>query len=412
MLKTNGQLARGVKRVRVEWDEGVTDSRDRRGIRHKHRGLLNLLVFGFACGQTTLRGIEDLSSDLSAVARRMLGLAKRVSDTTLFLLLGGQQVRGFRETLVAQVKTLLRNGRVKNDLFRFGVVAFDGKTPWASTSRTVEGAKVSKSRGVTVSSLSTERAVLVSATPRPVLDLELIQSKSGESPAFRVMFQRVVKAFGSAFDIITADAGLTCRENALFVRLALKHYVFALKGNQQKLFELAQRVFNQPLVPRVQTSERRGGELITRTLFGITVRDVPEVDVYGAEQLWCLHQVTQPDEGAPTTEVRFFITSIPPKMLSPTEQLALIRLHWGIENSHHWTLDAIFKEDDRQPCQLSSRSIELVCWLRALAYNIVAPLRARAPLKDNQPQPWRRTIQLLRDLLVTGREEILPACLA
>lgn len=81
-------------------------------------------------------------------------------------------------------------------------------------------------------SLSTERAVLVSSKAMPVLDLELIPSKTGEAPAFRAMFRRVADTFSHAFVIVIADAGLTSRENALLVRGAMKHYLFALKGSQ------------------------------------------------------------------------------------------------------------------------------------------------------------------------------------
>ena len=118
------------------------------------------------------------------------------------------------------------------------------------------------------------------------------------------------------------------------------------------------------------------------------------------------------DDGERSCEVRFFISSLPPRGLSPTEKLQLVRLHWGIENNRHWTLDVIFEEDDRQPCQVSRRSVEVVCWLRALAYNLVATVRAGAKQKDRRPQPWRRTMQRLRDLLVAHAEEVLPAHLA
>ncbi|MHB8876162.1 MAG: hypothetical protein ACYC8T_20930 [Myxococcaceae bacterium] len=168
MSKTGGQLARAVKRCRVDWDEGVADPRLARGRQHRHRGLLNLLVLGFASGLATLRRIEELSVDLSGIARRVLGLARRVSDTTLYLLLASQALDGLRQTLVRQVKELWRGKRIRNDLFPLGVVAIDGKSVWTSTWKSIEGAKESVGEnGVVVSSLAMLNAALVSSSARP-----------------------------------------------------------------------------------------------------------------------------------------------------------------------------------------------------------------------------------------------------
>ena len=412
MVKTEGQLARTAKRCAVEWNEAVADPRDARGRRHEHRGLLHLLVLGFASGLATLRRIEELSRDLSAVARRIVGLAKAVSDTTLYILVASQKLDGLRETLVAQVKAYWRGKRVSNDLFPLGVVSFDGKAVWRSTWKLIEGAKQQvMDSGLVVSSLSMLNAVLVSSSARPCLDLQLIREKSGESPAFREMVRRVADSFFGLFDVVVGDAGLMCRENAALIRGLNKHYVLTVKGNQHALFGLATNAFAQTTSPaRVTTEERRNGSTMTRTLHTLTVGDVP-LGVYGAQELWRIEQVTLADDRKRGVEVRFFVSSLPPRQLSPRQKLQLVRLHWGIENNRHWTLDAIFEEDDRQPCQLTRRSVEVVCWLRALAYNLTATRRAAGTQKDRRPQPWRRTMQRLRDVLVLAPREVVSAYL-
>lgn len=414
MLKTGGQLARAVKRSAVEWDEQVVDPREKRGQRHKHWGLLNLLVLGFASGRSTLRRIEELSTDLSALAKRVLGLARAASDTTLFNLLSWQGLGGFRQTLVAQVKKLWRNGRISNDLFPLGVVSFDGKTVWRSSWKHIEGAKeMVAENGIVFSSLAMLNAVLVSSSARPCVDLQLIREKSGESPAFREMVRRVGNAFFSMFEVVMGDAGLMCRENATLIRGLAKHYVFTVKGNQQRLFGLASAMFEGSGSPaRITTTERRSGATITRVLETKYVSDIEGFGIYGAQELWRVEQRTVSDSGVATTEVRFFVTSLPTKRLKPSDKLALVRLHWGIENNRHWTMDVAFEEDDRQPCQLSRQSVEVVCWLRALAYNVVATLRSAAAMKDRKPQSWRRTMEKLRDQLVFAPREELTAHLA
>jgi len=400
---TEAQRKRALRRARIPWSEEVADPRDARGQRHGHHGLLALMALAFACGRTVLRRMEELSEDVGQKTRRALGLPKRVADTTLYRLLSQQSPAGLRETLQAMVKTWLEQKVVRNDLFPVGVMSVDGKSIWTSTRHVVDGARVSVGPDGTVASLSSLRAVLTSSSARPCVDLELMAAKQGESPAFRRMFPRLCEELGSSFLIVTADAGLTCRENARLVTAQGKHYLFGLKGNQQHLHSLAQRAF--ALCPgglRARTEERRDGNTLVRELHTLSVYDAPAVDMEGAEQFWCVTQVTHPPQGEPTTEVRYFISSVPLGLLTPTQQLHLVRLHWGIENGHNWTMDVMLQEDDRQPCQATKDSIEVTTWLRLLGYNLLAVWRARAPRKDCLPLSWSRAMELLRDLLVAA----------
>jgi hypothetical protein len=134
--------------------------------------------------------------------------------------------------------------------------------------------------------------------------------------------------------------------------------------------------------------------------------------VEGVEQLRRVRQMTFPPNGKPTMEVRYFLSSVPLGLLTPTQQLQLVRLHWGIENNHNWTMDVMLLEDDHQPCQASKAAIEVICWLRLIAYNLLAIWRARLPKKDRQPTPWARAMELLRDALVASTWEELRPTLA
>lgn len=403
MPRREGQVARTLLRQRVEWDDAVRDPRDARGLRHGHHGLLNLLVLGFACGMATLRRVEELSEDLSRKARRVLGVWKRVSDTTLFMLLASQEVNGFRPSLQRQVKTLWERKRVSNDAFPLGVVSLDGKSIWASSWKHVPGAKQQElENGETLSSFAMLSAVLTSSSVRPCLDLQLIPGKSGEAPASRDMMRRLVEAYGPKFEVITGDAGLTCRESALLIRELEKHYLLALKDNQPTLMKIAEDEFAESCsARRLSLCERRNGARVERTLSTLTVSDIPEFAELGTQEMWqVLQESVEGSTGKVTTEVRYFLSSLPSKDLTPTQKLALIRLHWGIENGLHWTLDAQLEADDHQPCQLTSRSLEVTCWLRALAYNL---LSARRGPKVSSPLPaWKRVMMKLRDLFVHG----------
>ena len=66
-------------------------------------------------------------------------------------------------------------------------------------------------------------------------------------------------------------------------------------------------------------------------------------------------------------------------------------------------------EDDVQPCQHTKESLTVVCCLRMMGCNMVSVFRARAPKKDRKPQPWKRTMDKLRDALcVDVKEDTAP----
>ena len=415
MAATEAQARRALRRADFPWSPAVADPRKAHNQRHEHQGMLSVLAAAFACGKTCLRRVEEFSADLSKGARRALGVGRAISDTALFRLLAKQSVSGLRETVWGQVQDLLQRKVVGNDLFPFGVLSIDGKSLWASTSTHVEGSKttIDPASGVLTAALMSVRAVLTSSRVRPCLDAEVIGEKAGEAPAFRLMFPRLTKEFGGSFCIVTTDAGLTCRENAALVEAAGKHYLFALRENQKSLHALAvSKLAEAPL--KVRTDDHRNGARILRELRTVTVSDVADLNFPGLKQLWSLRrQVTLNGATAPVSdEVRYFVSSIPPTLLSPTQQLELVRLHWGIENGHNWTMDVALSEDDVQPCQLTRDAIEVVGWLRILGYNLLSTWRAQAPSKDRQPLSWSRCMELLRDAFVLSSNGVSLATIA
>jgi len=403
MAVPEAQARRALRWPQFPWSKEVGDPRKTHNQRHEHHGVLSVLAAAFACGRTCLRRVEDFSADLGKGARRALGIGRAISDTTLFRLLAKQGVRGLRETVWSQVRDALKCGVVSNDLFPFGVLSVDGKSLWTSTSSHVEGAKttIDPASGVLTAALMSVRAVLTSSSVRPCLDAEVIGEKAGEAPAFRLMFPRLAKEFGAHFRIVTTDAGLTCRENAALVEAGGKHYLFALRENQKSLHAFAvSKLEHAPL--KVSTEDHRNGARILRELRTVTVSDIPELNFPGLQQLWSLHrQVTLNGAKAPVSDkIRYFVSSIPPTLLSPTQQLDLVRLHWGIENGHNWTMDVALTEDDVQPCQLTRDAIEVVGWLRIIGYNFLSAWRAHAHRKDRQPLSWSRSMELLRDAII------------
>ena len=372
------QPERAMGHLKVPWDGNVLDPRDARGRRHGHHGLLNALVMALASGQHTLRAVESLVEDVSPRARRKLGLPRAVSDSTLYRLLAGHNVEGFRETVWNQLDGWWESGLVSNDVVPGGVVAFDGKGAWSSTTTEVAGAKVSScdADGTKLWMLGSLRAVLTSSSATPCLDMELIAHKDAESPCFRVVFARLCASMGSRFRIVTGDAAFTGRENAALVRQHRKHYVFALKGNQAALHELAGARLKAPIF-ELQTEERASGRVVTREFARTAVaHDDDALLLEGARQLWLIRQTTLVPGGVATVDERYFVTSLPPEESPARAALHLVRLHWAIENSHNWTMDCM-RMDASSRCTRSTAPARWCSW---------------SDTDEDAPVGWRRDV--------------------
>jgi hypothetical protein len=409
MSITEAQARRALRHADIPWDAGVDDPREGSWVVHDHQGLLGGLAAAFAVGRFSLRRAEDFFADLGLGARRALGLGRGVPcDTTLYRLLSVQSPVGFEESVFAQVKVLIAGKVVRNDRLKLGVMSFDGKGTWSrADGEKVEGARQSSydADGSSLQTFGALRATLTSSSVCPCVGQQTIGSKEGEATAFRELLPRICHEFGGQFRIVTGDAGLCARENAALVTKLGRWYLFGLKGNQPHLYGFARDSRHYSIgKPLARTSEKYRGHTIVRELFARTVTGDPEADIKDAQQLWYVCQATYSATGACTAvEQRYFVTSIPEETLTRDQELALVRMHWAIENCCHWTMDVKLGEDDSQPCQASKASIETVSWLRIIGYNAVSAWRQQAPRKDRKPIAWKRAMETLRDALLLAQ---------
>ncbi len=408
MRKVKGQARRALRGAQLEWSAEVVDPRQARGKRHEHRGLLGLLVAAFACGLKVLRRVEDLAEDLGERVRKSMGLPASASDSTLWRLLACQSTEGLRQTLATQVRRLLAQPSTQRVALPLGVLSLDGKSLWTSVQHEVAGleAVAADEEGRPLWRLGTLRAVLTSVLAAPCVDLEFIGAKEGESPAFRQLLPRLVSDWGEHFEVVTEDAGLAAAQNAALVRQLGKHYLFGLKGNQPTLHGHAVEALADKRCPaRARTQQREHGASVSRELWTHALQP-GEVEFPGARLLLCVRQTRQEKDGSLSAEWRYVVTSLCTTQLGFHHLLRLVRLHWAIENRHHWTLDVVLQEDDAQPCLASRTALEVTAWLRTLAYNLISAWRAALPPKDKRPVSWARACETLRDALLQGRTEV------
>jgi hypothetical protein len=373
--------------------KGVQDPRARRGRRYPLQALLTLLVQSLAVGRRVLRQVEALGEDMVRQGSAPAGLERAVSDSTLDRVLSCLEPKGLEQTLHQSVQAAMAQGLIRHDRFVRGVVSFDGKAGESTL-----GQAPFEPCHTTEDEQGQEhwypyalRACLTSSAARPVLDQEFLESKQGEATTFGHLLARVEQKFGAHFEYVTTDAGMTSAANARLVRDRGKHYLMALKGNFHRLYTKAW-VWLAAAPVKVRTRERVRGEWVEREL---RVVDLPPgEDFPEARQLVWIRQRRTRDGGVPKVETRLFLTSIPKRRLSPEQLLALVRLHWGIENGPNWTADVVLEEDTASPC-LRGKAPLVLSWLRLLAYNLLALLRTHLPARDNRPASFARTMEVL-----------------
>jgi len=89
--------------------------------------------------------------------------------------------------------------------------------------------------------------------------------------------------------------------------------------------------------------------------------------------------------------LRYYISCLP---LNPEHFLECSRKHWEVENSLHWTLDVVFKENERRA--RTKNTAKKLGILRLITLNIVRNFPVNKSLKRK-----RRDVALSPDYLLS-----------
>lgn len=399
-----------------QWDKFINDPRGAKGRRWSLKALLNGLFVGLLAGCTALRDAERLTVKLVGGWRWLLDIPRRISDTTMRDLLIRLNPKEFRPILHMQVKDELRSKRIKADALPIGVIAIDGKTIGTGEVGFHQQAQLShKADGTAYGHLRVLRTVLISSSTQLCLDQEVIPKETNEMGFFASYFVDLLKVYGNTnlIEVVSLDAGMASRENANLIDQSNRAYVIALKENQPELWALAKQCFKGVYsethhqftsVPEAQTEwEVYEGKLIRRSLF--RSREEGYLDWRHLRQIWLVVQETKDKEGTISVERRYFISSLLWNRLSAEKCLRLVRLHWGIENGCNWTLDTQWKEDQMAWCR-NGRGVEVLSWLRLLAYNLSQMLRQSVLKEAQETLAWRELFDWVRWYLYKGRPDL------
>jgi predicted transposase YbfD/YdcC len=244
-----------------------------------------------------------------------------------------------------------------------GVIAIDGKT-----SRRSRGEKA-----------PLHMVSAFAARQRLVLGQVKVADKANEI----IAIPRLLDMLALEGAIVTIDA-MGC-QRAIAQKIVDKKadYVLALKGNQGTLrddvdlFVAEQKAsnFKDTTISKGQTVDGDHGRIETRTV--TVIHDVAWLQArHGWPGLSAVIMVESRREllSRIEQETRLYITS----STRPARQMAqIVRSHWAIENSLHWVLDMVFRDDE---CRLrTDHAPANFTTIKHIALNLLR----RAPGKDS-----------------------------
>jgi len=186
-----------------------------------------------------------------------------------------------------------------------------------------------------------------SASNRVVLGQEVTNEKSNEITAI----PKLLALLALKGCIVSIDAMGCQRDIAKQIVDQGGDYVLGLKGNQGSLHEAVEDYFTtaqaagfKPIkYDYVVEVEHGHGRLETRR-YWITddLQTLPKTESWAGLRTIGMVEREYEEAGKQFKEKRFFINSIPP--VAKTFAYAA-RGHWGIENSLHWRMDVVLRED-------------------------------------------------------------------
>lgn len=249
-----------------------------------------------------------------------------------------------------------------------GVIAVDGKTVRRSGRK-----KDAKAPIHMVSAFA--------ARHRLVLGQVKVTDKSNEITAI----PRLLKMLAIEGAIVTIDAIGCQREIAQAILDKKADYVLALKGNQGSLRDDVELFVNEQKathfantqVSQDTTVDGDHGRIETRTT--TVIHDVEWLqERHGWPGLNAVVMVESSREisGKIEREARFYITSL---VMLAALMGPVVRGHWSVENSLHWVMDMIFRDDE---CRVrTDHAPANFCTIKHMAHNLLRKTASKDSLR-------------------------------
>jgi predicted transposase YbfD/YdcC len=313
-----------------EYFSGLPDPRHPRGQRHRLDELVIIAILAVICGADNWQEVAQRARAKRKWLKTFLDLPHGPSSHDTFgRVFAAIQPDAFEQCFLAWIEALAKMRPRK-------LLAIDGKTLRHSFDRASDKAAIhmisawSSVNGLVFSQLATEaKSNEITAIPKL---LELLDLRGA---------------------VISIDAMGCQKEIARKIVGNGGDYIFSLKGNQSTMHQevawwLDQAIAGQLREARLDSDRqvnKNHGRLETRQLWcAEQVEWFADRDQWaGLSSLIAVDGQRQMADGRIEKERRYFVSSL--KGVDAKTFARLIRSHWQVENSLHWSLDVSFNED-------------------------------------------------------------------
>ena len=256
------------------------------------------------------------------------------------------------------------------------LVAIDGKTSRRSHDR---------SRGAAPLHLVSAFAT----TTRLVLGQEAVADKSNETTAIPILLERLGRNDGLKGAVVSIDAIATNGAIATAIIAQGADYLLAVKANQPTLRAEVEACFAEASAGTLDTFcdlDKGHGRIEQRTVAVIGEVDwlagnrrfPGELRLPGVAAIVRVQSHVELKDRC-RYDTRYFITSA---NLDAQTAATAVRGHWAIENSLHWTLDVVFKED--QSRLRKGHGAKNMAVVRHFALNLVRAAKDKRSIKSRR----------------------------
>ena len=384
----------------------VDDRRRRRGQRWELETILKAMLLGLMAGCKSLADVEVLTAKLSVGARRKLRLPP-MKDTTLRDAVVRLHPYEAREALHRLVKAAERRKALELlEGLPFHAASLDGK--WSAIPSLDHHYAQQKTHDDGLKSYGMVRtitSVLVTSSAKVVLDAMPVPAETNETGIFPHAFGALMRKYGGLVDLVMYDAGATSMENMAHVVGAGKHFLFCIADKRWLLFQKAELVLGDCREDRVQARSEEILSKSTSLVRSLFIATAPSgyKDWEHIRTILRVRYETVENGVIVSEENRYLVSSVAPTAITGKQWLALIRSRWGVENNCHWTLDAIFKEDDHPWIEADPRGTVVIMVLRRIAYDLLTLFRSvTLRSEETRATPWKALLAWVYDALIAS----------